>query len=98
MFMFCKVYILLFSSLLNMITASVDRCVASPEAVVQRCSVKKVFLEISQNSQKHLCQSLFFVPVPCLRPAALLKKRLLQRCFPVNFAKFLRTTSFIEHL
>ena len=26
-----------------------------------------------------------------LRPAALLKKRLWQRCFPVNFAKFLRT-------
>ena len=32
------------------------------EAVVQRCSVKKVFLEILLNSQlgKHLCQSLFF--------------------------------------
>ena len=28
------------------------------EAVVRRCSMKKVFLEISQNS--HLCQSLFF--------------------------------------
>ena len=26
-----------------------------------------------------------------LQPATLLKKRLLQRCFPVNFAKFLRT-------
>ena len=26
-----------------------------------------------------------------LRPATLLKKRLWQRCFPVNFAKFLRT-------
>ena len=26
-----------------------------------------------------------------LRPAALLKKRLLHRCFPVNFAKYLRT-------
>ena len=34
----------------------------STEAVVPRCSVEKVFLEISQNSQegKHLCQSLFF--------------------------------------
>ena len=31
------------------------------EAVARRCSVKKVFLEISQNSQeKNLCQSLFF--------------------------------------
>ena len=27
----------------------------------------------------------------CLRPAAFLKKRPLHRCFPVNFAKFLRT-------
>ena len=25
------------------------------EAVVQRCSVKKVFLEISQNSQENTC-------------------------------------------
>ena len=31
------------------------------EAVVQRCYVKKVFLEISQNShEKELCQGLFF--------------------------------------
>ena len=39
---------------------------------------------------KHLCQSLFFNKVEGLR------KRL--RCFPVNFAKFLRTPLFIEHL
>ena len=56
------------------------------EAVVRRCSIKKVFLEISQNSQentcagKHLCQRLFFI-----------KKSLWRRCFPVNFTKFLRT-------
>ena len=33
-----------------------------------------------------------------LRPATLLKKTLWHRCFPVNFAKFLRTPSFIEQL
>ena len=33
-----------------------------------------------------------------LRPASLLKKRLRQWCFPVNFMKFLRTPHFIEHL
>ena len=39
----------------------------------------------------------FFCPlnvierVEDLRPATLLKKRLQQRCFPVNFVKFLRT-------
>ena len=33
-----------------------------------------------------------------LRPATLLNKRLWRRCFPMNFAKFLRTPISIEHL
>ena len=32
------------------------------------------------------------------RPATLLKMRPWHRCFPVSFAKFLRTPIFIEHL
>ena len=47
---------------------------------------------------KHLCKSLFFNKVAGLRPATLLKKGLWHRCFPVNFAKFLRTPFYIEHL
>ena len=31
-------------------------------------------------------------------PATLLKKRHWHRCFPANFAKFLRTPFFTEHL
>ena len=31
-------------------------------------------------------------------PATLLKRRLWHRCFPMNFAKFLRTSFFTEHL
>ena len=31
------------------------------EAVVQRCSVKKVFLEISQNSQQNICDRVSFL-------------------------------------
>ena len=42
---------------------------------------------------KYLWQSPFFNKV-----ATLLKKRLCHRCFPVNFAKFLRTAFCIEHL
>ena len=69
------------------------------KAVPKMCSVKKVFLQILQNSQeKHLWQSLFFNKVAGLRPATLLKKRLWHRCFPVNFAKFLRTPFLTEHL
>ena len=44
----------------------------------QRCSIEKVFLKNSQNSQEN-CQ------------ATLLKKGLWHMCFPVNFVKFLRT-------
>ena len=47
---------------------------------------------------KHLCQSLFFNKVAALRPATLLKKRFWDRCFPVNFTKFLRTPFFTEQL
>ena len=33
-----------------------------------------------------------------LRPATLLKKKTLHRCFPMNFAKFLRIPFFTEYL
>ena len=48
-----------------------------------RCvSVKKVFLKISQNWQENTCtRASFFIKL----------KRLSQRCFLVNFAKFRRT-------
>ena len=49
------------------------------EAVAQRCSVKKVFSEILQNSQENNCaRAPFLMKVQALglRPAALLKKRL----------------------
>ena len=39
-----------------------------------------------------------FNTVTGLRPATLLKTRLWHRCFAVSFAKFLRTTFYIEHL
>ena len=99
------------------------------EAVVQRCSAKKMFLEIvswvthdgetigieqklppevfykkgvlrkfAKFTGKPLCRSLFFSKVAGLKLATLLKKRLSHKCFPVNFANFLRTPFFIEHL
>ena len=40
----------------------------------------------------------FFIKVAGLRPATLLKKCRWHRCFPVNLAKFLRTSFFTEHL
>ena len=58
------------------------------QAVVQGCSVKKLFLEISQNSQENTGARVSFLS----------KKRPWHRCFPINFKKFLRTPFFTEHL
>ena len=57
---------------------------AFTEAVVQRCSVKKVFLEISQNSQDNICVVVSFLI------------KLQPRCFPVNFAKLLRINVYVK--
>ena len=65
------------------------------EAVIQWCSVKEVLLQILKTSQENTCvpESLYN-KVASLRPATLFKKRLCQRCFPVNFIKFIRTPIF----
>ena len=63
----------------------------TPEAVTQRCSVRKVFLEISQNSQENTFAKVSFL----IKLQALFS---FSSCFPVNFAKLLRTPSVTEHL
>ena len=65
----------------------------------QRWSIKRVFLEILQNWHENNCANVpFFNKVAGLRPTTLLIKRLWQRCFPENLAKFLRTPFLTEHL
>ena len=59
---------------------------------------KSVLIDFAKFTRKHLWQSLFFNKVAGLRPATLLKTRLWHRCFPVNFAKFLKTSLLTEHL
>ena len=68
---------------------------AATRGVLQKKGVLKNFAEFTG---KQLCQSLFFNKVAGLRCATLLKKKLWYRCFPVNFAKFFRTSFFTEHL
>ena len=73
-------------------------------AIIYRSSRQKVFCKngvlrnFAKFTGKHLCQNLLFNKAACLRPAILLKKRLWHRCFPVNFAKFLRIPFLTEHL
>ena len=64
----------------------------------RRCSVKKVYLEISQNSQENTCARLSFLIKLQTSACNLFKKRLWRRFFPLNFAKFLRTPFFTERL
>ena len=59
--------------------------------------MKKLFFRnFAKFTGKHLCQNLFFNKVAGL-PASLLKKRLWNRCFPVNFSTFLRTPLLTKH-
>ena len=75
------------------------RKIGKTEAVVRRCSAKKVFLEISQNSQENTCARIFFlIKLKASSLQLYFKKRLWHRCFSVNCAKFLKAPFFIEHL
>ena len=58
-------------------------------------SVHKNFAKFTGNQP---FQSLLFNKVADMRPASLLEKILWDRSFPVDFAKFLRTPFFTEHL
>ena len=52
---------------------------------------KGVLTNFVKFTGKDLWQSLCFNKVAGLEAATILKKRLLHRCFPVNFVKFVRT-------
>ena len=54
----------------------------------RRCFVKKGILK---NPQENTCVGVSFLTTS-------LKERPWHRCFPMNFAKFLKTPFFIEHL
>ena len=56
-----------------------------------RCAWKYLFSRISQTSQENTCVGFFFSNVAVLKTCNFVKKWLQHRCFPVKFAKFLRT-------
>ena len=62
------------------------------EAIVQRCSVKKLFLNISQNSQENTCDRVFFLKSCRPWPVTILKKWIWHRCFPVSSEKIFKNT------
>ena len=74
------------------------------DKITKRRSRREVFCKkgvlenFTKFTGKHLCWSLFFNKVAGLRPESILKKRLQQRCFPLNLVKFLKNSFFKEHL
>ena len=84
------------SDLIRLISIKVFKLVSNQKQSPVGVLPKRWYLP--KFTGKHLCQSLFFNKVAGLRPATSLKKRLWHRCFPLSFAKFLRTPFLIEHL
>ena len=67
------------------------------EAVAQKCSVKKLFLEILRNSHENTCVRVSFLIKVQAEARNFIKKETLAQVFPVNFAKFLITPFLTEH-
>ena len=63
----------------------ISHLVVLSEAATRGVLWKKVFLEISKNSQENTCARVSFLI------KSVLKKGLWHRCFPNNSGKFLRT-------
>ena len=63
------------------------------EAVVRRCSVKKVFLEMSQNSQKHTCARVSFL-IKLQASCNFIKKETLAQVFSCEFCEICKNTFF----
>ena len=62
------------------------------KAVVQRCSVKKMYVEISQNSQKNTCARVW------AEAYNFIKKEALTQVFSCEFFKISRNTFVTEHV
>ena len=66
----------------------------TPEAATRGVLSKKMFLKMSEISQKkHLWTESLFNKVTGLQAYNSIKKRFQRRCFPVKFAKFSRITT-----
>ena len=69
------------------------------KAVAQRCSIKKVLLEISQNSQENTCARVsFLIKLHKGLACNFIKKETLAQVFSCEFCQISKNTFFIERL
>ena len=73
-------------------------CVARIEAVVQWCSLKKVFLKISQNSQENACARASFLIKLQAPDLQLQKKKTLSQVVSSEFCEIFKNTYFYKTL
>ena len=64
------------------------------EAVVWRCSVEKVFLQISQNSQENTCARVSFLIKALAFTTLFIKKETLAQVFSCEFFEISKETFF----
>ena len=63
------------------------------EAVVHRCSAKKVFLKISQNKQENTCSRVYFLIKLAYN---FIKKETLEQVFSCEFSEIFKNTYFYK--
>ena len=66
------------------------------EAVARRCSVKKVFLEISQNSKENTCARVSFLIKLRTSACNFIKKETLAKVFSCEFCEISKSTFFYK--
>ena len=64
------------------------------EVVARRCSIKKVFLEISQNSQENTCARNHFLIKLQAKAWNFIKKESLTQMFSCEISKIFKNTFF----
>ena len=89
---FCQIFKITFFNRTPPVTASGK---LKAEAVVRRCSVKKVFCEILLNSQENTCARVSFSQ---LQECNLIKIESLTQVFSYEFCEHLRTPFFRMHV
>ena len=83
----------------NFVPEDVQRILSSHKSIMKRkCSTRKLFLKISQDSQENTCVGAsFLIKMQGFRPPNFIKKRLEHRCFREHWEIF-KNTYFEEHL
>ena len=67
-------------------------CILHTEVVAWRCSVKRVFLEISENSQENTCAGVFFKKRWRPQTSNFIKKETLAQVFSCEFSESSKST------